>query len=60
MIYSFFTQLVVLQVKTSWNLHGNWKVVIKDWSIMPYSMLDEKLNGAYFNDLDPGKYAFLY
>ena len=29
----------------------------KDWSIMPYSLLDEKLNGAFFN-LEPGKYTF--
>jgi hypothetical protein len=25
---------------------------------MPYSMLDEKLNGATLTDLDPGKYTF--
>lgn len=37
-----------------------WKLEGRDtgWSKMPYSMLDEKLNGAYFTDLDPGKYIF--
>ncbi len=43
------------------NLEFAWKLEGRDneWSIMPYSMMDEKLNGAYFTDLDPGKYTFL-
>src|SRR5688572_28657234 len=42
------------------NLEFAYKLEGRDtgWSTMPYSMLDEKLNGAYFTDLDPGKYTF--
>src|SRR5688572_10826772 len=46
--------------KSDDKLEFSWKLDGRDtgWSIMPYSMLDEKLNGAYFTDLDPGKYTF--
>ena len=42
------------KLEFAWKLKGR----DKDWSTMPYSMLDEKLNGAYFTDLAPGKYTF--
>src|SRR5687768_16549540 len=46
--------------KSGDKLEFAWKLQGRDtgWSVMPYSMLDEKLNGAYFTDLDPGKYTF--
>ena len=42
------------KLEFAWKLEGR----DNDWTTMPYSMLDEKLNGAYFTDLDPGKYTF--
>jgi len=46
--------------KSDDKLEFAWKLEGRDtgWSIMPFSMLDERLNGATFSDLDPGKYTF--
>ena len=39
----------------SWKLEG----YSSDWSVMSYSMMDEKLNGAILPTLNPGKYTFI-
>ena len=39
----------------SWKLEG----YNDEWSVIPYSMMDEKLNGAVLPILNPGRYTFI-